>query len=254
MSAGGFEITYWEAGSGDPLVVLHGAGGPRITPAHERLAEQFRMLYVQIPGFGGSPANERSQTLEDLAETIAELAEAVELDRYALLGTSFGGATAAWIAILHPERVSELVLESPAAFRPNDEPLPSLSPEQIFQALHAHPDRLPPLPMPSPETAEKQLGFVRRVLAATDTEAFAERLRGLPVPTMVMFGTRDGLIPTEMGRRYKELIPGCDYVIVYDAAHEISTDRPEAYVELVADFLERQEGHIVTRASRVINP
>src|SRR5262249_32105314 len=115
VSAGGFEITYWEAGSGDPLVVLHGAGGPRITPAHERLAEHRRMLYVQIPGFGADPPNERSQKLEDLAETIAEAAQGMGAERYALLGTSFGGATAAWIALLHPDRVSELVLESPAA-------------------------------------------------------------------------------------------------------------------------------------------
>jgi pimeloyl-ACP methyl ester carboxylesterase len=253
VAAGGFDITYWEAGEGAPLVVLHGAGGPNIVPAYERLAETSRVIYMQIPGFGSSPANDGTETLEELAETLAGAVAALGLDEYALLGTSFGGATACWLAALHPDRITELVLESPAAFRPGDVPLPDLTPEQVQRALYAHPDRRPPLPPPDPATMDKQLSFVRRVLAATSTPELVQRLRGLQVPTMVMFGTRDGLIPTEMGRRYKELIPTCDYVIVYDAAHAISSDRPEAFAELVADFLARREGHIVSSRSRVIN-
>jgi pimeloyl-ACP methyl ester carboxylesterase len=254
VSAGGFEITYWEAGSGSPLVVLHGAGGPNIVPAYGRIAESARVIYLQIPGFGSSPVNEETQTLEQLAEAITAACDAIGLDSFALLGTSFGGATACWLAALHPERVTELILESPAALRPGDEPLPDLTPEQIQRALYAHPERLPERPPPDPQVVDKQLSFVRRVLAASSTPELVERLRGLQVPTMVMFGTRDGLIPPEMGRNYKELIPTSSYVIVYDAAHAISSDRPEAFAGLVSDFLERREGHIVSSTSRVINP
>jgi pimeloyl-ACP methyl ester carboxylesterase len=254
VTADGFEVTFWEAGAGPPVVVLHGAGGPQIVPAHERLAEQFRVIYVQLPGFGDSPANERTQTLAELADTIAQAVSALGLERYALLGTSFGGATAAWLAVLHPDAVTELVLESPAAFRPGDAPLPALTPEQVERALYAHPGRRPALPGPDDETRARQLGLVGRVLAGSDPGALAEGLRGLPIATMVMFGTRDGLVPPEMGRRYKELIPNCEYVLVYDAAHAISSDRPEAFVDLVADFLERGPGHIVTRRSGVLHP
>jgi pimeloyl-ACP methyl ester carboxylesterase len=150
--------------------------------------------------------------------------------------------------------VTELVLESPAAFRPGDGNLPELTPEEVQRALYAHPERRPDLPEPSPATMGRQVGFVRRVLAASDAAALADRLRTLAVPTMVMFGTRDGLVPPEMGRRYKELIANCDYVLVYDAAHAISSDRPEAFVDLVADFLERGPGHIVTQRSGVLHP
>jgi pimeloyl-ACP methyl ester carboxylesterase len=252
--ADGFEITYWEAGAGPPVVVLHGAGGPQIVPAYERLAERFRIVYLELPGFGASPVNERSRTLEQLAATIADALDAIGIERYALLGTSFGGATAAWLATACPERISELILESPAAFRPGNGPLPDLTPEEVQRALYAHPERRPALPAPDEETMAKQLALVRRVLAASDSEALARRLRALPVHTMAMFGTRDGLIAPEMGRRYKELIPNCDYVLVYDAAHAISSDRPEAFVDLVGDFLERGAGHIVSATSRVINP
>jgi pimeloyl-ACP methyl ester carboxylesterase len=254
VQAAGFDITYWEMGTGDPMVVLHGAGGPNIVPAFVRISDSARVFYLQIPGFGTSPPNESTRDLEELAETIAGAVAALGIDSYSLLGTSFGGATAAWIATLHPDRIEKLILESPAAFRPGDEPLPNLTPEEVQWALYAHPERTPQLPPPAPEVVEQQLGFVRRVLAASDSAELAERLRGLPVPTMVMFGTRDGLIPPEMGRRYKELIPNCDLVYVYDSAHAIASDRPEAYADLVSDFLARGEAHIVNLRSGVIHP
>jgi pimeloyl-ACP methyl ester carboxylesterase len=247
-------VIYRELGTGDPLVVLHGAGGPNFVPAFEGIAASMRVIYLELPGFGGSPADESTRDLEDLAGSVADALAELALDSYALLGTSFGGAVAAWIAGLRPDGITRLILESPAAFRPNDEPLPDLSPEEVQRALYAHPERTRQGPPPPPAVVEKQLRFVRRILASSDSAALAERLRGLPVPTMVMFGTRDGLIPPEMGRRYKELIPNCDLVYVYDSAHAIASDRPEAYVDLVTDFLARGEAHIVNLRSGVIHP
>jgi pimeloyl-ACP methyl ester carboxylesterase len=247
-------VIHRELGTGDAVVVLHGAGGPNFVPAFERIAESARVVYLELPGFGSYPADETTRDLEDLAVSVADAVAGLGLDSYALLGTSFGGATAAWMAALYPERITRLILESPAAFRPNDEPLPDLTPEEVQRALYAHPDRTPQPPPPSPELVEQRLGFVRRILAASHSSALAERLRGLPVTTMVMFGTRDGLIPPEMGRRYKELIPNCDLVYVYDSAHAIASDRPDAYVDLVTDFLARGEAHIVNLRSGVIHP
>jgi hypothetical protein len=57
----------------------------------------------------------------------------------------------------------------------------------------------------------------------------------------------DGVIPPDMGHIYKELMPNCHLVFVYDAAHAISTDRPEAFTEVVADFLERHEAFVISR-------
>jgi pimeloyl-ACP methyl ester carboxylesterase len=57
-----------------------------------------------------------------------------------------------------------------------------------------------------------------------------------------------------MGRIYKDLMPNCHLVFVYDAAHAISTDRPEAFAEVVVDFLERHEAFVISRAETVIHP
>ena len=57
-----------------------------------------------------------------------------------------------------------------------------------------------------------------------------------------------------MGRRYKELLPNSHLVLVYDAAHAIAADRPEAFAEVVEDFLERHEAFVISRADTVIYP
>ena len=72
IEADGFRIRYQEAGQGEPLVSLHGAGGMRLYRSHALLAEQYRVIVFEVPGFGSSPANERSQSMPELARTMAQ--------------------------------------------------------------------------------------------------------------------------------------------------------------------------------------
>jgi pimeloyl-ACP methyl ester carboxylesterase len=62
------------------------------------------------------------------------------------------------------------------------------------------------------------------------------------------------VISPDMGHFYKELMPNCNLVFVYDAGHAISTDRPEAFTEIVSDFLERREAFVISRTETVIHP
>jgi pimeloyl-ACP methyl ester carboxylesterase len=249
VEADGFTITAWEAGEGDPLVVLHGGGGPQRLPAHETVAAAgHRVVVLELPGFGASAANWRTETFEDLAATVGAAVDALGIERYALCGTSFGGVTAAWLAAQHAERVSALVLVAPAAFRVGG-PIPDLPPEALLRALRAHPEEEAG-PPPDAATIDKQITLVRRVFAASDDEALRPHLEALDVPTMVVFGTRDGLVPPETGREYKRLIARCDLVYVHDAAHEVAADRPQAFAGLVGDFVARREGHVVRLESR----
>ena len=70
----------------------------------------------------------------------------------------------------------------------------------------------------------------------------------------MLWGTLDRLIPSEMGRIYKELMPNCHLVLVYDAGHLIDAERPEAFAEVVGDFLERHEAFLISRTETVIHP
>jgi pimeloyl-ACP methyl ester carboxylesterase len=254
VEADGFRIRYCEAGQGVPLVHLHGAGGLHLTPAHDLLSRHFRVIAFEMPGFGHSSDNTRTRTMPELALTMARTADALRLDRFNLWGTSFGGKTALWLAAQQPERVEGLILEAPAAIRPAGTKPSSGSPEQRARQLYAHPERVAPPPATDPAVQAKQLALVAR-LAGPDRDGDLEtRMRTLATPTLVLFGTLDRLIPPTMGRLYKELMPNCQLVLVYDAGHLIGAERPAAFAEVMVDFLERHEAFVISRADTVIHP
>jgi pimeloyl-ACP methyl ester carboxylesterase len=254
VEADGFRIRYMHAGQGTPIVHLHGAGGLRLTPAHDLLSRQFRVIAFEMPGFGASPENTRTRDMPELADTIARAADNLGLDSFNLWGTSFGGKVALWLALRHSERVLAVVLEAPAAIRPEGLQPPAGTPEEMARRLYAHPERFGPLPAPDPAVQVKARVLVER-LRGPDRDADLERrLPDLSVPTLALFGTLDAVIPPDMGHFYKELIPNSHLVFVYDAGHAISTERPEAFTEVVADFLERHEAFVISRTQTVIHP
>jgi pimeloyl-ACP methyl ester carboxylesterase len=254
VEADGFRIRYMEAGHGAPLVHLHGAGGLRLTPGHDLLSRQLRVIAFEMPGFGQSPENNRTQTMPELAGTMAKAVENLRIEKFNLMGTSFGGKTALWLALQQKERVLALVLEAPAAIRPEGAEPPSGSPEEMARRLYAHPERVPPISPPDPAVQARARRLFGR-LRGPDRDADLERqLAELATPTLVLFGTADRVIPPDMGHIYKELMPNCHLVFVYDAGHAISTDRPEAFTEVVADFLERHEAFVISRTPTVIHP
>jgi len=254
VEADGFRIRYMAAGQGAVLVHLHGAGGMRLTPGHDLLTRQHRVIAFEMPGFGSSPENTRTRTMPELAGTMSAAVGKLGIEKFNLMGTSFGGKVALWVAMQQPERVEGLVLEAPAAIRPaGSEPL-SGPPQEIARRLYAHPERLGSLPVSDPAIQAKTRALVAR-LRGPDRDADLETQMGrLPTPTLVLFGTLDRVIPPEMGRFYRELLPNCHLVFVYDAGHAISTDRPEAFAEVTLDFLERHEAFVVSRTETVIHP
>lgn len=254
VEADGFRIRYMEAGQGTPLVHLHGAGGLRLTPAHDLLSRQFQVVAFEMPGFGESPENSRTRDMPELASTMAQAAGNLGLDTFNLMGTSFGGKTALWLALQEPQRVRALVLEAPAAIRPEGSQTPGGSPEEMARRLYAHPERLAALTMPDPAVQAKTRQLVQRLRGPDRDSDLETRLPDLPTPTLVLFGTLDAVIPSEMGHLYKELIPNSHLVFVYDAGHAIGAERPAAFSEVVADFLERHEAFVINRTGTVIHP
>ena len=229
VEADGFRIRYMESGQGPPLVHLHGAGGVRLTRAHELLSQRYRVVVFEMPGFGESPENTRTATLSELATTMAAAVTQLGIDQFNLMGTSFGARVALWLGLRQPERALALVLEAPAAIRPEGHQLPS-----TLDAKHR--------------------ALVSRLRGPDRDFQLEAAMRNLPTPTLVLFGTHDRLMPPEMGRHYKELLPNCHLVFVYHAGHTISVDRPEALADVTADFLERREAFVINRAETVINP
>ena len=256
VQADGFRIRYVHAGDGPPLVHLHGGGGLTLTPAHDLLARERRVIAFEMPGFGDSPENTRHRSMTDMARTMLGAVSGLDIDGFDLMGTSFGGKTALCAALTAPERVRALVLESPAAIRPEGHerrPQPA-TPQELVAMLHAHPERVPPRPPSSIEQRAKVAPMVRRLMAPARDAELEAAMPGLQVPVLVVFGTADRLIPPEIGRVYTQLLPSCQLLYVYDAGHAVAADRPEAFAEAVGDFLDRHEGYVVSQRSSVLFP
>ena len=94
----GFRIRYVTTGEGMPVVMLHGPGGLILTKVHGALARHHRVIAFELPGFGRSLANSASQSVKDLARTMTQATQALGIERYALIGASFGGRVALWQA------------------------------------------------------------------------------------------------------------------------------------------------------------
>jgi pimeloyl-ACP methyl ester carboxylesterase len=254
VEADGFRIRFMEAGEGPALVHLHGAGGLRLTPAHDLLSRQFRVIACEMPGFGQSPENSRTQNMAELGLTMARAMGRLSLDTFNLMGTSFGGKAALWLAVQQPQRVEAIVLEAPAAIRPEGGRPPAGTPEEMARQLYAHPERMTPLPAADPAIQHKQRQLVMRLFGPDRDTDLETAMQSLAIPTLVLFGTADRVIPPELGRLYKELLPNAHLAFVYDAGHAIAAERPQAFVEIVADFLERREAFVVSRTPTVIYP
>jgi pimeloyl-ACP methyl ester carboxylesterase len=254
IRAAGFDVTYYEGGTGPTtLVALPGAGGPVLGPAYETLARQFRVVMLELPGWGDQP-NEVAD-LDGLAAQVAEIVAALGIETYHLLGTSLGGACALHVAMRHPERVISLTLEAPAALRDRSVNPAELPPEEALAALRSHPERGVPFQPLDPAFVGRVWPVVMRVLGdGSLDDALAARLRNLGTRTLVLFGRNDGIINPINGRTYRRLMPNCVLMYVYDAAHEIAQDRPEAFADVVGDFLRRGMNFLVNDQDRLINP
>jgi pimeloyl-ACP methyl ester carboxylesterase len=255
IEADGFRIRYVEAGSGPVLVCLHGGGGLRLAPAHDILAKDYRIIAFEMPGFGASPENLRSESTEDLGRTMNAAVAALGFERYSLMGTSFGSKVALWMALLKPEPVECVVLISPAAIRAQQGPVPThVTPEEAARLLYAHPERQPKSAPPPRELVAKHAALTSRLLGPPRDAPFEERLRQLQLPVLALFGTADRVTPPEGAHLFREILPNCHIIMVYDAAHAIDADRPEALASVAGDFLARQDRFLVRNTSGMIHP
>ena len=252
VEADGFSIRYWEAGQGRPVLMLDSTGWRR-SMLHDALADKYHIFSIELPGMGDSPVNTRSQSVGDLAVTVAKAASALTSERYTLIGTSFGAHVALWLTMLKPDQVEALILMSPTAIKPQNLPADATALE-THQLMFAHPENAQKHPPMPEEIFAKERELARRLNSGVHDGEAEARLGEIRCPTLAVFGLNDRLVSPEAARVYREKIPNSNISIVYDAGHCIIGERPEALLNAVTDYAEQWETFIVGRQTGIINP
>ena len=251
----GFRIRSWEAGPPRPagaVVMLEGMTWG-LSMLRDALAQKYRVIALELPGFGESPANTRSQSVQELAGTMAQAAAQVVQEPYTLIGTSFGANVALWQTLQSPATVEALVLIAPTALLPAAAPLAG-APADAAKRLFAHPEKARGLASVNPGIVAKGQALVQRLTGGMHDVEAERRLGEIPCATLVLFGSEDKMVAPEAARLYRERIPNSNIAFVYDAGHLIEAERPEALVNAVSDYVELRETFIVGRQTGMINP
>ncbi|MBM3606929.1 MAG: alpha/beta hydrolase [Alphaproteobacteria bacterium] len=236
-------------GAGRPLIHLHSAAGPRVSPVIECLAQSHRVHAPFMPGFEGMPAHPGVDSVQKLAGVVAEFITKECGGSCDVMGESFGGWIAMWLAILYPQTVGQLVLEAPAGLRPRELGGLPQDPAERFKKLHAHPGRAPKETRSDAVLAANRKTASALLEALPFDHALAERLGEIQSRTLVLIGTLDGIIPAESARLAKANIPHSHLTFIWDAAHALEFDQPGRVGALALDFLDRGESFLVKQGA-----
>lgn len=230
-------LWYQQRGSGLPLLLIHGIAGSGRWWARnvDALAAHFRVYVVDLIGFGRSRARRSGVRfmLHEAADVLLAFMDRLDIDRAALIGHSMGGHIAASVAARVPDRVERLVLVDVAALpirRPAASHLLALS-----VSVPRFPLRfLPVLLLDSWRAGPRTIWRAVREVLRSDIQAEIAQIR---VPTLVVWGARDRIVPTALGRQLAASVAGAELAVVEGAGHNPMWERPEAFNRAVLRFL-----------------
>jgi pimeloyl-ACP methyl ester carboxylesterase len=250
IMAGDYQVRVFEAGSGEPLLFLHSAGGAGLwTEGIDRLAQHFHVFLPDHPGFGPSPLPDWLISMEDMVFHYLDVMDALGLQGpVRLAGASFGGWIAAEFAAFHPERVKKMVLIDAAGLRIPEAPMPDV--------FRIPPERILPLVFHDLSKAvavmPKDFGIDTMVQMFHDRSAFARlswhpylhdpKLRrrikhAAQVPTLIVWGKQDQLIPAVYAEEYGKLLPASQVIYIDDCGHDPTIEQPDAFARAALEFL-----------------
>jgi len=248
----GTSVQMVKGGTGEPLLVLHDEmGHPGWLRFHEALSQKFTLYIPSHPGFGDSPHLHWITNMRDMAGWYLEALDDLGLGRVKMMGFSLGGWLAAEMATMNPERFEKLILVDAMGIKPPEGEIFDmflvmakefitegiLNPEGTAEFERICPEEPDPQQVELWEVAREQacrLGW-KPYMYYPGLPHLLSRLKSLP--TMVVWGSDDPIVPLSAGQLYRDSIPGSRLEIVNDCGHHPEVERHEAFVNVVREFL-----------------
>lgn len=263
-SQGKIDIYYEEEGGGEPLVLVGGFTATvevwgKLRPL---LAEKYRVIMPDNRGSGRTRIedDDGDRAPKRLAHDVLSLINALGLERVHLMGSSMGGMIVQEFACRHPERLKSLIISS-SHFGGEDKVdsapgvretrkrggVPGATGEERIAALetifHIETIRTRPEVVEFYDQNKRAFPHSAKELEARTAgmEAFnlSNQVGDIRVPTMVISGSHDYLVPTENSRLLAGRIPNAELAIIENTGHHFYSERPEASAEVILGFLSR---------------
>lgn len=228
-----------EAGRGEPLLFLHGAGGLAWDPYLDALAERRRVIAPFLPGTSKSNDISQVRDLWDLVLCYHDLLDALGIDRADVVGHSMGGMIACEMAACDPSRVGRLIAIAPAGLFDMNDPMPDIfamrSAELAERVLVDPKSPLAELLGAMPDDVDEQVEVLIQRLSTLNAAAkflwpipdkgLIRRLPRIKASTLIVWGRQDGLIPVGYGETFRSLIPNARLKVLDQASHLVQLER-----------------------------
>ena len=251
-----------DAGQGPAIVLIHGINASHKSFAGwmRELSADYRVIAVDLPGHGlTGPDREERYSWRQMAELVHGLTVELGLERFVVCGNSLGGAVAAELTLLHPERVRGLVMIG-AIGGPEMGPMPPplkvlsrpfwgwlstiLTPRavvrQVLGSTYADPTRLSESEIDAAYDFTLRAGnrrAARQVLLKGGNQGLSARVGEIKAPTLLIWGEHDSWVIPARGDWYAEHIPGARLVRFPDLGHLPMAEDPLATATALRDFL-----------------
>ena len=246
VNVAGLDINIREAGEGKPLVILHRSTGYLEWDIFaSKLAESFHVIYPDLPGFGSSERPDWARESRDLSIIMAELLKVLDIKDVTLVGLGLGGFIAAELATMTQEHLCNLVLISAAGIKPEtgeilDQMLidhteyvrQGFAKASDFEDLfgdEVHPDI-------------QDIWEFSRIMTARISWSpymFNRRLPPLlniiTVPTLVIFGNSDTVIPYTVGQQFIDNLSNGQLEIIDGGGHLVEWEMPDKISALIVE-------------------
>lgn len=283
VALGAFRVAYRDVGPrhAPTLLLVHGLGSSSLCWLHDvpTLARDFRVIVVDLPGFGESDKPRYAYTLAFWRGRLLRLLDHLGVRSATVIGHSMGAQLAIGMALEAPARVDALVLAAPAGierFSPLQQAMLQRSVSPAWVRRQSHGDLRTHLGLAFhgwPHEAERLIELRRRLrgpeldgyahafaagVRAMLDEPVHDRLAELRTPTLVVFGAEDRLVPNrwlhpnlttaDLLRGATRTIPDAEGLLIPNAGHLVQFERPDAFDAAVLDFLARRLPRVVSKA------
>ena len=255
VTVNGNKIRYIEEGdSKNTIVLLHGLGGmaERWFPVVPFLSKKYRVIAVDLIGYGQSDKPQVDYTPEFFRDSILGLLETLSLEKVFMIGTSLGGEIVAECAATQNSAIKKIVMVAPAGIMKKSTPvldaytMAALYPnhESVKTAYQMMMGEKKEISSQSVENfisnmtrPNSKMAFLSTLLGMKNSPVITEKLKLIKIPALLIWGDADKMIPIEYSKEFASSIPDCNFVVMNGCGHTPYEEKPNEFSKIVLDFL-----------------